>query len=78
VIFGQEKEWARQLVVLYSATGVAGPYWYVGTNGFDASTFASQVGTLSAAAASSSSTSGGSGGGGGAGGGGGGGGGGGV
>jgi hypothetical protein len=78
VIFGQEKEWATQLVVLYAATGVAGPYWYVGTNGFDASSFSSQVGTLSAAAASSSSTSGGSGGGGGAGGGGGGGGGGGV
>lgn len=78
VIFGQEKEWAKQLVVLYAATGVAGPYWYVGVNGFDASTFSSQVGTLSAAAASSSSTSGGSGGGGGAGGGGGGGGGGGV
>jgi hypothetical protein len=78
VIFGQEKEWAKQLVVLYAATGVAGPYWYVGTNGFDASTFSAQVGTLSAAAASSSATSGGSSGGGGAGGGGGGGGGGGV
>jgi len=78
VIFGQEKEWATQLVVLYAATGVAGPYWYVGTNGFDASSFSSQVGTLTAAAAASSSTSGGSGGGGGPGGGGGGGGGGGV
>ncbi|CAN7401289.1 DUF2207 domain-containing protein [Microbacterium sp. LjRoot45] len=78
VVFGQEREWSAQLAVLYSATGVAGPYWYAGTGSFNASAFASGIGSLSAAASSSSSTSGGSGGGGGAGGGGGGGGGGGV
>jgi len=78
VVFGQEKQWSTQLAVLYAATGVAGPYWYAGTGAFDASSFASGIGSLSAAAASSSSTSGGSGGGGSAGGGGGGGGGGGV
>ncbi len=78
VVFGQEKEWSKQLAVLYAATGAAGPYWYVGTGAFDASAFSSSIGSLSSAASSSSSTSGGSGGGGGAGGGGGGGGGGGV
>ncbi len=78
VVFGQEREWSAQLAVLYSATGVAGPYWYAGTGSFNASAFASGIGSLSAAASSSSSTSGGSGGGGGAGVGGGGGGGGGV
>ena len=80
VVFGQEKQWAAQLVVLYSAgygAGVA-PYWYVGTHGFDASAFSAGIGSLSASASSSSSTSRGSGGGGSAGGGGGGGGGGGV
>lgn len=78
VVFGQEKEWSRQLAVLYSAVGASGPYWYAGTGAFDASSFAAGVGSLSAAASSSSSTSGGSSGGGSAGGGGGGGGGGGV
>jgi len=78
VVFGQEKEWSKQLAVLYTATGAAGPVWYYGTGGFDASSFSSGIGSLSAAASSSSSTSGGSGGGGSAGGGGGGGGGGGV
>jgi uncharacterized membrane protein YgcG len=78
VVFGQEKEWSRHLAVLYAAVGVAGPYWFVGTGGFDAGSFASGIGTLSSAASSSSSTSGGSSGGGSAGGGGGGGGGGGV
>lgn len=78
VVFGQEKEWSKQLAVLYTATGVAGPAWYYGTGAFDASSFSAGVASLSAAAMSSSSTSGGSGGGGSAGGGGGGGGGGGV
>ncbi|MBN9223875.1 MAG: hypothetical protein ABS63_08320 [Microbacterium sp. SCN 70-27] len=78
VVFGQEKEWSKQLSVLYSAVGASGPYWYVGTGSFDASSFATTVGSLSAAASASSSTSGGSSGGGSAGGGGGGGGGGGV
>jgi uncharacterized membrane protein YgcG len=75
VVFGQEKEWAKHLVVLY---GDQTPYWYYGTSGFSAASFASSIGSLSASASSSSSTSGGSGGGGSAGGGGGGGGGGGV
>lgn len=78
VVFGQEKEWSKHLAVLYTAVGATGPYWYYGTGAFDASSFASSVGSLSSAASSSSSTSGGSGGGGSAGGGGGGGGGGGV
>lgn len=78
VVFGQEKQWSAQLAVLYTAAGVAGPVWFYGTGAFDASAFASGIGSLSAAASSSSSTSGGSSGGGSAGGGGGGGGGGGV
>lgn len=78
VVFGQEREWSRELAVLYTAVGAAGPYWYYGTGSFDASSFAAGVGSLSSAASSSSSSSGGSGGGGSAGGGGGGGGGGGV
>ena len=78
VVFGQERQWSRELAVLYSAVGAAGPYWYFGAGGFDASAFSSGIGSLSAAASSSSSTSGGSSGGGSAGGGGGGGGGGGV
>lgn len=78
VVFGQEKQWSKELAVLYTAVGATGPYWYYGTGAFDASSFASGIGSLSSAAMSSSSTSGGSSGGGGAGGGGGGGGGGGV
>ncbi|BDV31735.1 hypothetical protein Microterr_23950 [Microbacterium terricola] len=74
VVFGQEKQWAKHLAVLY---GAAAPAWYIGTHGFDASAFSSGISTLSAASTSSSS-SGGSSGGGSAGGGGGGGGGGGV
>lgn len=77
VVFGQEKEWSQQLAVLYTAVGATGPDWYYGTGAFDASSFSSGIGSLSAAASSSSST-GGSSGGGSAGGGGGGGGGGGV
>lgn len=76
VVFGQEKDWAKELAVLYGAG--ASPAWYAGSGGFDASSFSSGISTLSASTASSSSTSGGSGGGGSAGGGGGGGGGGGV
>ncbi|TQJ30900.1 DUF2207 domain-containing protein [Microbacterium sp. SLBN-146] len=75
VVFGQEKEWAEQLAVLY---GSDSPGWYSGTSGFTASSFAAGISTLSASTSSSSSTSGGSSGGGSAGGGGGGGGGGGV
>ncbi|UUT34731.1 DUF2207 domain-containing protein [Microbacterium elymi] len=80
VVFGQEKQWAQRLAVMYTAGygATAVPYWYVGTHGFDADAFSAGIGSLSSAASSASSTSGGSGGGGSAGGGGGGGGGGGV
>ena len=78
VIFGQEKQWSAQLATLYTAAGATAPVWYAGSGAFNASSFASGIGSLSAAASSSSSTSGGSSGGGSAGGGGGGGGGGGV
>jgi len=74
VVFGQEKEWAERLAVLYDQTGVPG--WYIGTAGFNAAAFSSGISTLSTT--TTSSTSGGSSGGGSAGGGGGGGGGGGV
>lgn len=78
LVFGQEKQWSKQLAVYSEASGVA-PAWYIGANAaiFDAASFSSGIGALSAVAISSSS-SGGSGGGGFAGGGGGGGGGGGV
>ncbi|MEV8267254.1 DUF2207 domain-containing protein [Microbacterium sp. NPDC076911] len=76
VVFGQEKEWAEELAVLYGVGN--SPGWYVGAAGFNAASFSSGISTLSASTASSSSTSGGSSGGGSAGGGGGGGGGGGV
>jgi uncharacterized membrane protein YgcG len=77
VVFGQEKQWAKELAVLYGAGN--SPTWYAGTSGFSAASFSSGISTLSAStASSSSSSSGGSSGGGSAGGGGGGGGGGGV
>ncbi|GAA5202631.1 DUF2207 domain-containing protein [Microbacterium jejuense] len=75
VVFGQEKQWAEELAVLYGDRG--NPGWYVGSTAFNAAAFSSGISSLSASAASSSS-SGGSTGGGSAGGGGGGGGGGGV
>jgi uncharacterized membrane protein len=76
VVFGQEKEWARELAVLYGEG--SSPTWYVGSAGFNAAAFSSGISNLSSSSASASSTSGGSSGGGSAGGGGGGGGGGGV
>lgn len=76
VVFGQEKEWAAQLAVLYGDGG--SPTWYSGSSGFNAAVFSAGISSLSSSASASSSTSGGSGGGGSAGGGGGGGGGGGV
>ena len=75
VVFGQEREWAKELAVLYGEGN--SPTWYAGTSGFNAAAFSAGISSLSASAASSSS-SGGSSGGGSAGGGGGGGGGGGV
>jgi uncharacterized membrane protein YgcG len=77
VVFGQERQWAKELAVLYGPGN--SPVWYAGTRGFSAASFSSGISTLSAStSSSSSSSSGGSGGGGSAGGGGGGGGGGGV
>lgn len=76
VVFGQEKEWARELAVLYGDGD--SPGWYSGGSGFNAAVFSAGISNLSSSTASSSSTSGGSSGGGSAGGGGGGGGGGGV
>jgi hypothetical protein len=75
VVFGQEKKWAEELVVLYGAGN--SPGWYAGSSGFNAAAFSAGISNLSTSA-SSSSSSGGSSGGGSAGGGGGGGGGGGV
>lgn len=83
VLFGQEREWSRELADLYAQRGEQ-PGWYAGRSGFDAAVFASSVSSFSSASSSSwsgsssSSSSGGSGGGGSSGGGGGGGGGGGV
>ncbi|WP_127818639.1 DUF2207 domain-containing protein [Microbacterium sp. CPCC 204701] len=76
VVFGQEKQWARELAVLYGDGN--SPGWYSGGSGFNAAAFSAGISHLSSSTASSSSTSGGSSGGGSAGGGGGGGGGGGV
>jgi uncharacterized membrane protein YgcG len=76
VVFGQEKQWAEHLAVLYGPEN--SPGWYAGSHGFSAASFSSGISSLSASSASSSSTSGGSSGGGSSGGGGGGGGGGGV
>jgi uncharacterized membrane protein YgcG len=75
VVFGQEKQWAQELAVLYGDGN--SPGWYAGSSGFHAAAFSAGISNLSASA-SSSSSSGGSSGGGSAGGGGGGGGGGGV
>jgi uncharacterized membrane protein YgcG len=76
VVFGQEKQWAKELAVLYGEN--SSPGWYSGSSGhFNAAAFSAGIGTLSTST-SASSSSGGSGGGGSAGGGGGGGGGGGV
>jgi uncharacterized membrane protein YgcG len=75
VVFGQEKQWAERLAVLYGDG--ASPTWYHGTSAFNAASFASGLSSLSVSATDSSG-SGGSSGGGSAGGGGGGGGGGGV
>ncbi|MDF0514853.1 DUF2207 domain-containing protein [Agromyces sp. H3Y2-19a] len=83
VLFGLERDWSRELAVLYEREGSA-PEWYSGRGGFNAAWFAAGVSSFSSASSSSwsgsssSSSSSGSGGGGSSGGGGGGGGGGGV
>ena len=75
VLFGQEKNWSKQMGKYYEQVGEA-PDWYVGQGAFNAVAFSSGLGGLSTAAGHASdysSTSGGSSGGGFAGGGGGGG-----
>lgn len=76
VLFGQEKEWNKQLAIRYESSG-ASPDWYVGHSAFNAAVFTSSMDDFSSSmnsyGASSSSSSGGSSGGGSSGGGGGGG-----
>lgn len=75
VLFGQEKEWSKQLGKYYEQVGEQ-PDWYIGQGAFNAAAFAAGMNSLSSVASSASdysSTSGGSTGGGFAGGGGGGG-----
>lgn len=80
ILFGQEKEWSREIGKYYEDLGEQ-PSWYSGNSAFSGAVFASGLSSLSTSAATaytSSSSTGGSGGGGSSGGGGGGGGGGGV
>ncbi|MFF2496220.1 DUF2207 family protein [Agromyces sp. NPDC058064] len=83
VLFGFERDWSRELAVLYEQLGRQ-PDWYSGSSGFNAAYFSAGVASFSSSSnsswsgSSSSSSSSGSGGGGSSGGGGGGGGGGGV
>lgn len=75
VLFGQEKEWSKQIGQYYEQIG-SQPDWYAGTGAFSAASFASGMSGLNTATStvsSSSSSTGGSSGGGSAGGGGGGG-----
>ncbi len=76
VLFGQEKEWNKQLAVRYESTG-SSPDWYVGHSAFNAAVFTSSMNDFSSSmnsyGTSSSSSTGGSSGGGSSGGGGGGG-----
>jgi uncharacterized membrane protein YgcG len=66
VLFGQEKEWNKQIGTLYEATGQT-PDWYSGHAAFSAATFSSAMTGLSSSAtysaASNASTGGSSGGG---------------
>lgn len=76
VLFGQEKEWNKQLGTLYEEVG-SSPTWYAGHSAFNAAVFTSAMndfsGSMNSYGASTSSSSGGSSGGGSSGGGGGGG-----
>ena len=66
ILFGQEKEWSKQLGRYYEQSGSA-PDWYSGTGAFNAALFASNMSNFSSSAASVSgfsSSSGGSSGGG--------------
>ena len=67
VLFGQEKNWSKQMGKYYEQVGEA-PDWYVGQGAFNAVAFSSGLSGLSTAAGHASdysSTSGGGGGGGG-------------
>lgn len=76
VLFGQEKEWNKQLAVRYEESGAA-PSWYVGHSAFNAAVFSSAMsdftGSMNSYGSSTSASTGGSSGGGSSGGGGGGG-----
>ncbi len=66
VLFGQEKQWNKQIGKLYDSLGRS-PDWYSGNTAFNAAVFSSNMSGFSSAAsysAASSSSSGGSGGGG--------------
>lgn len=54
VVFGQEKDWAERLAVMY---GSDSPAWWAGSGAFNAAAFSSGLGTLTASAASSSTAS---------------------
>ncbi len=56
VLFGQEKEWTKQLGRYYDNIG-AQPDWYAGQGAFNAAMFASSMNSLSSAASSVSSYS---------------------
>lgn len=53
VVFGQEKQWADRLAVMY---GSDSPTWWAGSGTFNAATFSTGLGALASSAASSSST----------------------
>ena len=56
VVFGQEKEWTKQMGVYYDQVG-AQPDWYSGTSAFNAAVFVSSINSLGSVAASTSSSS---------------------
>lgn len=64
ILFGQEKQWNKQLGKYYESTGQQ-PDWYTGANmaAFSAASFSSALSSFSSSAASSSSSGGSSGGG---------------
>jgi uncharacterized membrane protein len=56
VVFGQEKEWTKQMGAYYDQAG-AQPDWYSGTSAFNAAVFVSSINSLGSVAASTSSSS---------------------
>ncbi|HMR38647.1 MAG TPA: DUF2207 domain-containing protein [Candidatus Saccharibacteria bacterium] len=55
VVFGQEKEWTKQMGAYYDQAG-AQPDWYSGTSAFNAAVFVSSINSLGSVAASTSSS----------------------